>query len=146
MNEKSCFCLPCHSGNSRGFRSSALWNLEKTTNKKTPRLYDSYRLQYHTGAERSIDPQGYMVAKLDIEPEFSDCQTLPFAWNQVVLGPQLVYEGVWAPPSLHQGSALNAGRLQPDFTQLSPTPPRPQILAVFPLYLAKAPAPEVLAL
>ena len=38
---------------------------KKTTNKKTPRLYDSYRLQYHTGAERSIDPQGYMVAKLE---------------------------------------------------------------------------------
>ena len=86
-----------------------------------------------------------MVAKLEIEPEFSDCQTLPFAWNHMVLGPQLVYEGVWPLPSLHQGSALNAGRLLPDFTQLSPIPPRPQILAVFPLYLAKAPAPGVLA-
>lgn len=29
MNEKSCSCLSCHSGNSKGFRSSALWNLEK---------------------------------------------------------------------------------------------------------------------
>ena len=36
MNEKSCSCLPCHSGNSRGFRSSALWNLEKTTKKTHP--------------------------------------------------------------------------------------------------------------
>ena len=142
MNEKSCSCLSCHSGNSKGFRSSALWNLEKKQT-KPPRLYDSYRLQYHTGAERSIDPPGYMVAKLEIEPEFSvrPCPSCGITWCR---GHSWWYEGVWPPPSLRQGSALNAGRLLPNFTQLSPTPPCPQTLAVFPLYPARAPAPGTL--
>lgn len=44
MNEKSCSCLPYHSGNSKGFRSSALWKLEKNKKKQGNMILIDYSI------------------------------------------------------------------------------------------------------
>lgn len=144
MNEKSCSCLSCHSGNSRGFRSSALWNLEKT-NKKTHQGYMiliDYSITQVLRGQLILQVIWWRSWKLNLSfLTVRPCPSRGITWCR---GHSWWYEGVWPPPSLRQGSALNAGRLLPNFTQLSPTPPCPQTLAAFPLYPAKAPAPGML--
>ena len=130
MNGKSCSCLPSHSGNSKGFRSSAFWNLEKQKKQDDMILIDYSVTQVLRGRLilKAIWWQSWKLnlSFLTVRP----CPSCEVTWYRVhswcmrVCGPRLHL--FWALPSMLGGFCLTLPNRRP-----LPLAPRPWLSLPF---------------